>query len=448
VGTLVLLFSAPLALGAVHEPAFVPLLVVASLIGLLSWGRGHWVRSNGGELPAVPGERLLLALHAVVLLQLLPLPPTLLRIVSRGSFQFYDSASLLSLSEWRPVSVNPADTARGFAFLAGMSLLYGAVFREFRDETWRRRLAGTVVATGSIMTIAALVQAASPHPTTIYGLWKPRWDWGVFGPYVSRNHFAGYLAMAIPLAIGFTMEAALSLRRDWSRRISRRWVALGGPAGNAVLRRLAAATVLVVGLFASHSRGGLLAFAVSALAILFALPRARGAALVFLVAIVLVGVGVIDLGITRKGFADRGVKSSRTEMWRDALRMYPDFPLLGAGFNAFGTSYTGYQSVARYQWYGEAHNEYLQALLDTGTVGALLVVALVVRLLRSALRAAAMSPLDAGLLGALLACCAHNLVDFNWQIPANAATFAAIAGVAVRRAADMAALAELPPPRS
>jgi O-antigen ligase len=264
----------------------------------------------------------------------------------------------------------------------------------------------------------------------------------VFGPYVSRNHFAGYLAMAIPLAMGFTMEAALSLHRDWSRRIYRRWVALGGPAGNAVLRRLAVATVLVVGLFASHSRGGLLAFAVSALAILFALPRARGAALVFLVAIVLVGVGVVDLGITRKGFADRGVKSSRLEMWQDALHMYPDFPLLGAGFNAFGTSYTGYQSVARSQWYGEAHNEYLQALLDTGTVGALLVAALVMRLLRSALRAAAKSPLDAGLLGALLACCAHNLVDFNWQIPANAATFAAIAGVAVRRAADMAALAE------
>ena len=47
---------------------------------------------------------------------------------------------------WRPITVNPADTARGFAFLAGMSLLYAAVFREFDDERWRRRLAGTVVA--------------------------------------------------------------------------------------------------------------------------------------------------------------------------------------------------------------------------------------------------------------------------------------------------------------
>jgi O-antigen ligase len=117
--------------------------------------------------------------------------------------------------------------------------------------------------------------------------------------------------------------------------------------------------------------------------------------------------------------------------------MLPRFPVLGAGFNAFGTSYTQYQTIERYEWYGEAHNEYLQALLDTGLVGAALVGALLVRLLRSGVRASAASAVDAGILGALLACAAHNLVDFNWQIPANAATFAALAGLAMRQAAAL-----------
>ena len=45
VPTLCLLVAAPLALGAVHEPAFVPLLVVGSAVGILSWARGHWVRA-------------------------------------------------------------------------------------------------------------------------------------------------------------------------------------------------------------------------------------------------------------------------------------------------------------------------------------------------------------------------------------------------------------------
>jgi hypothetical protein len=64
-----------------------------------------------------------------------------------------------------------------------------------------------------------------------------------------------------------------------------------------------------------------------------------------------------------------------------------------------------------------------------GLPGAVLCLALVIRLLASALRAAPLSALDAGLLGSVMAACAHALVDFNWQIPANAATFVALAGL-------------------
>ena len=430
---LFLLAAAPLALGAVHEPAFIPLLVVGSAAGIASWARGYWARAHGIAVPPVAGGPLLAALHALVLVQLVPLPPGLLRVLSPGTFDFYQEMSLVPIG-WRPVTVNPADTARGLAFLAGMSLLYAAVFREFDDERWRRRLAGTVVLTACAMTLAALVQAASTDPTRIYGFWKPRWDWGVFGPYVSRNHFAGYLAMAIPLAIGFAAESALDVRRSWAHRRFG-WVALGDPAGIAAFRRVAAAMVLMVGLLASHSRGGLLAFGGASLALVALLRRWRALLLPLVAGLVVVGLLWVDVGATQHAFETRGLRQSRLELWMDAARMFPRFPVLGAGFNAFGTSYTQYQTVARYEWYGEAHNEYLQALLDLGVVGALLVAALLVRLLRSGVRAASATPLDAGLLGAILACCVHNAVDFNWQIPANAATFAALAGVVTRRAA-------------
>ena len=66
-------------------------------------------------------------------------------------------------------------------------------------------------------------------------------------------------------------------------------------------------------------------------------------------------------------------------------------------------------------------------------VGAALVAALLVAAAaRRRAGGARPRPLDAGVLGAILACCVHNLVDFNWQIPANAATFAALAGVLMR----------------
>jgi O-antigen ligase len=423
---------APLALGAVHEPAFIPLLAIGSAAGIASWARGYWSRAHGIAVPPVLAGRLLVALHALVLVQLVPLPPAVLRVLSPGSFAFYEEMSLVPIG-WRPVTVNPADTARGFAFLAGMSLLYAAVFREFGDERWRRRLAGVVVATACLMTLAALVQAASAEPTRIYGLWKPQWDWGVFGPYVSRNHFAGYLAMAIPVAVVFAAESALHVRRSWShRRLG--WVALGDPAGIAAMRRAAAAMVLMVGLLASHSRGGLLAFGAASLALAALLRRWRALLLPLVAVLVAIGLFWVDVSATRRAFETRGLQQSRLALWADAARMFEHFPVLGAGFNAFGTSYARYQTIERYEWYGEAHNEYLQVVLDLGVVGALLLAALLASLLRAGVRAASATPLDAGILGAILACCVHNVVDFNWQIPANAATFAALAGLAARRA--------------
>src|SRR5207247_10372403 len=64
---LALLAAAPLAFGSVHEAAFVPLLALSSLAGLLSWAKGHWARAQGALVPKLPGRRALLALHLLVL---------------------------------------------------------------------------------------------------------------------------------------------------------------------------------------------------------------------------------------------------------------------------------------------------------------------------------------------------------------------------------------------
>jgi O-antigen ligase len=306
-----------------------------------------------------------------------------------------------------------------------------------------------VVAAGAVLAIVGLLQAASLSPTRIYGLWRPRWDWGVFGPYVSKNHFAGYMAMAVPLALAFTAEALLAVRGEWhARRVG--WVALGGAAGNALFRRAALALLLVIGLLAAQSRGALAAFALAIVALPLAL-RQRRAAGVFVLGLVLAAVVWMGSGGMLRGLEQRGLRSNRLELWADAGRMLRDFPLLGAGFNAFGSAYVPYQTIERYEWYGEAHNEYLQALLDTGIVGGALVAALVVTLFRRALRAARLGPLDAGGLASLLALALHNVVDFNWQIPANAATFVALAALGARRgdpaAAGWGAISLTPPDR-
>src|SRR4029079_1444682 len=135
-----LLALAPLARGAVHEWASFPLLGLSFLIGAVSSWRARSARRRGEHSPPVPGWRLLLALHVLVVAQLVPLPPGLLKAVSPGSFAFYDGNSLVALQGYRPISVYPADTARGLFFLAGITLVYASAFRELHQDRWRHRL--------------------------------------------------------------------------------------------------------------------------------------------------------------------------------------------------------------------------------------------------------------------------------------------------------------------
>ena len=422
---LLLLAEAPLLAGAVHEPVFIPLLAGSALSGFLAL----WV-SRGSQRPPLVGLVPALGLIALALLQLVPLPPPVLRVLSPGSFALYDQTSLLRpLTAWKPISVSPPDTLRGLAFLAAFLLLAIAVELELAEGRWRRRLLRTVVYTGLVLTIVALLQAVSPEPRRLWGVWQPRWDWAVFGPYVNRNHFAGYLVMAAALALGFALEALARLRTAWAKR-RRRFLLLGEAEGQALLRAAAVVMVMVAGLVASRSRGGVSAFTFAALAMSLVAPRRRWT---LLAVALLVGSGVlwIGLGGVISAFEARGVQGSRLDLWRDMLPLVPHFPIFGVGWNAFATAYPWYQTIWRTEWIGEAHNDYLQALLDGGVVGFLWVASLLVLVLRGALAGARRSPIELGLFGALCGFAFHELVDFNGQIPANAATAVALAALAV-----------------
>ena len=188
------------------------------------------------------------------------------------------------------------------------------------------------------------------------------------------------------------------------------------------VRRAAVALLLVVGLLAAQSRGALAAFALAIVALPLAL-RQRKAAAVFVLGLVLAAVGWMAAGGMLRGLEERGLRSNRLALWADSGRMLRDFPLLGSGLNAFGSAYVPYQTIERYEWYGEAHNEYLQALLDTGVVGAFLVATLLVTLFRRALRAAGRAH-RRGAIGASRP--ALPMSGLHRQIPVNGGHFVAL----------------------
>jgi len=200
--------------------------------------------------------------------------------------------------------------------------------------------------------------------------------------------------------------------------------------GTAFVRRASEAMVLIVGLVAASSRGAFVGFVLSL--VVFAVLTRRRLVLAAIAVVAAVGVSWIGLDTIIQGFASRGVEGSRLALWRDALRMFPDFPLFGLGFNAFGMAYRRYQTFWISYFIQAAHNEYLDILLTTGAVGAALLAWGVLRLAPPALARARRSALDAGVLAAVVGLAGHNLVDFNWQVQANAATFAALLALSVR----------------
>src|SRR5439155_19883885 len=122
-----------------------------------------------------------------------------------------------------------------------------------------RDLVATVAVLGLVISLAAIVQRAF-GTSLVYGFWEPRFHTTPYGPFVNRNHFAGWVLMALPLVLG---DAWARLRRyrvrpGWRNRI----VWLGSAEANQVLLIGFVAIVLALALVPSLSRSGAVPIAI------------------------------------------------------------------------------------------------------------------------------------------------------------------------------------------
>jgi O-antigen ligase len=119
----------------------------------------------------------------------------------------------------------------------------------------------------------------------------------------------------------------------------------------------------------------------------------------------------------------------------DTLKILRDHPWIGTGLGSFETAFPPYQSLPGDDIWGHAHNDYAEALSESGLIGGLLIFGVLIIFFRHAfgnLSARLDRPGGWIQLGATLGCCGllvHSFFDFNLRIPANALWFAACAGV-------------------
>jgi O-antigen ligase len=272
---------------------------------------------------------------------------------------------------------------------------------------------------GFTIAMFALLQGIASNGK-LYWLRTAQAGGWIYGPYVNHNHYAGLMEMLTPIPLVISLASGRGPRK-----------AMAGVA----------AAVMASTIFLSGSRGGMVAFIVQMILLATFLIkrrrnlRAASAAGAFLVIafglLVWLGGGELAERMASIHAATRTELSGGTRLTidRDALRMFAKKPVLGWGLGVFPEIYPQFSSFSSNVPVGMAHNDYLQVLVEMGALGFAAVLWFLLTLYRSGLGTLKRWPPDInsavslaammGVTGILV----HSLVDFNLQIPANAALF-------------------------
>jgi hypothetical protein len=432
-----------LAFGSVYPWAYWPLLAITAGIGAY----GLAARGRRRERRWTPATAALAAIAAVMLLQLLPLPPGLLAAVNPAADRLlreYDVQYAL-LESPHPLSIRPASTWLALACFGALSLFALGLARQLSTRR-AIHIAHGIIALGVLVAIAGLVQKAA-GVDRIYGFWQPyHHPYQIFGPFVNRNHYAGWMIMTLSLALGYVCGriagAMRGVRPHWRDRLL--W--FSSPTANQLILAAVAIPVMALALLLTLSRSGIGALAVAlllggwtALRRVPGAPERRTFAVAYIVLLVIAFSGWTGAAavVDRFGSTETSLEG-RLGAWGDAMRIAADFPLLGTGVNTFGPAMIYYQTRGGAFW-DSAHNEYVQIAAEGGVLLSAAVLAALVVFVRQVRRRLREDEADSmghwlrvGAVIGLAAIGVQALFDFSLQLPGNAVLFATLVAFALR----------------
>jgi O-antigen ligase len=241
----------------------------------------------------------------------------------------------------------------------------------------------------------------------------------LFGPYVNRNDFAGFVELTLPT--GLALMVFRGVERDLYPLVT-------------LLTVVPISAMLLAG-----SRGGIicLVFEVAILALLASTRRGTGGPRVAPLAMVVLGalalIAWVGVGSAIERFSTLPSKdvsiSRRFSMSHGALHIFMDHPVSGTGLGTLVAVYPRYETLYDGFVVDHVHNDYAEALADTGLLGAVCGLSFLWLLFREARQNFEAQQghfsraLHAGAIVALSGMLLHSFVDFNLHIPGNAMLF-------------------------
>ena len=409
-------------------------LAIATALMLASGGMGlsNAFRKN---LPAV----LLLGLTTFwIAFQQMPLSESMLSLLSPRALEIYRQAHSPDMS----IALNPAITWLAFLKALSLFLLFVLTLILVNTPTRLRWLAYAIVSSAFIQAIAAIILNLSDIQfsieqytySSILDIYRP--SGRATGFQSNPDHLAGLMEMSLAVGIGLLISMLRSIEfHSWRQRLRHYSRTLLGPKARLRLILL----TLCIALVMTHSRMGNTAFFSSLLiagGLFLALSRhAPRAVSIFLISLMLLDIFVVGSVFGFRKLADRieqttiANEASRVDVYDDTLAMTADFRISGIGSGNFFTAFPAYKVNGPTYYIDHVHNDYLEFLLELGVIGAaplalllLLSLWITVTNLRRRHSRLMLGMSFASLMG-VISILIHSSVDFNLQVPANAALF-------------------------
>jgi O-antigen ligase len=343
---------------------------------------------------------------ALVLAQLMPLPPTLWAALP-GRALASDSFALAGLPlPVLPLSLAPSATVS--AALTGLPVLAlaGVLVRPGALDV--ARVSALVVALALVSWAIGVLQVVGGQDSALYFHAITNRGSAV-GFFANANHLALLLAICVPLVAALVGTAhEQSLRRRYAplfvigyAGLAALGITLTGSVAGIILLAPAVAASLFIAPGGGKARAGTL----------FGSLAAAGLAAMF------------SIGVLGTSFEDG--QGSRPEIWRTTSAGIAEFWPVGGGLGSFPSVYPAFENADAVgaKFINHAHNDYLEVLFEAGLPGALLIAAVVGWWGLQSHRAWRRKPVEnaawrrAGSVVVGLAL-AHSLVDYPLRTPA------------------------------
>jgi putative inorganic carbon (HCO3(-)) transporter len=436
------------AFGAVYSWAFWPLALLAVAAGLAGWLAASKDHTTYAVRPAF-SRGFVLALAGVVtavLVQLIPLPQTILLDINPSGLLLRQQLDLAiaGATGAQALSIAPSAGWVALALLVSFIILLLGTTRLLSIQG-PRTLARALIIFGVVLALVGIIQKPL-YAGRIYGFWPPEEAGNPFGPFINRNHFAGWMLMMLPLALGYLCAGlARAMRRTeptWRGRL----IWLLTPEANKLILTAGGIAIMGLALVLTLSRSGIIALVLALLVMGWLVVRqlpGRWRKLIaagYLVLLAIILVAWVGPDALMHRFGKGAFEDGRLGAWADARDTMGRHWLTGTGLNTYQFSNLVYQRHNMTAFVSAAHNDYLQLAAEGGlllTVPAAICVALFIRDVRRRLREDKSSSaywFRAGAVTALVAIGLQETVEFSLQMPGNAALFAVVSAIALHRA--------------